>query len=65
MKLKAERANQNLTQNDLKQKSGVGLNTIVKLEKGKIDGVRVGTLKKIAESLNSSIKALFFSDDEE
>lgn len=53
----------NLTQQQLREKSKTSLNTIVALEKGKIDGIRVGTLKKIAEVLNSTPQELFFQDD--
>lgn len=62
MNLKLKRISMNLTQLQLREKAKVGLNTIVALEKGKIDGVRVGTLKKIAAALNSSVEELFFNN---
>lgn len=62
--LELERRKQGLTQMKLRDKANVGLNTIVALEKGNIDGVRVKTLKKIAKALNTTVSALFFSDEE-
>lgn len=63
MDLKIKRISSGLTQKQLRDKSKVGMNTIVALEKGKIDGVRVLTLKKIARALNCSVEELFFSKD--
>ncbi len=53
-----------LTQQQLREKSKTSLNTIVALEKRKIDGIRVGTLKKIAKALDSTVQELFFSDEQ-
>lgn len=64
MNLKIARIKAGLTQSQLKDKANVGLNTIVALEKGKIDGVSVRVLKKIATALNSTVQELFFSDEE-
>lgn len=61
MNLKLKRISMGLTQEQLRKKAKVGLNTIVALEKGKIDGVRVGTLKKIADALNTTVVELFFN----
>lgn len=49
-----------MTQEQLRRKAQVGLATIVKLEKGEIDGIRVGTLKKIASALEKDLVELFF-----
>ncbi|WP_027098973.1 helix-turn-helix transcriptional regulator [Clostridium paraputrificum] len=62
--LELERRKQELTQSQLRDKANVGLNTIVALEKGCIDGVRVKTLKKIAKALDTSVAELFFSEEE-
>lgn len=51
------------TQKDLSVLSGVGINTIVKLEKGDIDSVSVKNLKKVAKALNASVQELFFNED--
>lgn len=61
MVLKAKRILMGIkTQKDLSILSGVGMNTIVKLEKGDIDSVSVGTLKKVAAALDTSVVELFF-----
>ena len=61
MNLKLKRISMGLTQEQLRKRAKVGLNTIVALEKGKIDGVRVGTLKKIADALNTTVVELYFN----
>ena len=63
MNTKLKRISMGLTQTDLSKKSNVGMNTIVKIEKGDIDSIKVGTLKKIATALNANIEELFFSDN--
>lgn len=65
IKMICKRLEKDLTQQQLRQKSKTSLNTIVLLEKGIIDNIRVGTLKKIANALDSSVRELFFSDDED
>lgn len=55
-----ERVKLNLTQRELSELSNVGINTIVKLEKGNITGTRVGTLQKIANALDKDMITLFF-----
>ncbi len=64
MNLKLERIKRNMNQNEISKLTGVGVNTIVKIEKGRLDGIRLGTLKKIATALNSTVQELFFSDAE-
>lgn len=64
MNLKLERIKRGLNQKQLSKLSGVGVNTIVKLEKGDIDSVMVHNLKKIANVLGMSISELFFSDEQ-
>lgn len=64
MKLKLRRISMNLTQNELRNRAAVSLNTIVALEKGNIDGIRVKTLKKIAKALDSTVQELFFSEED-
>lgn len=63
MNLKLTRIKNNLTQAQLRNKAKVGLNTIVALEKGELDGIRVGTLKKIAAALGTTVQELFFKTD--
>lgn len=65
IKMICKRLEKDLTQQQLREKSKTSLNTIVLLEKGIIDNIRVGTLKKIAKALNTPVTELFFSDNEE
>ncbi len=64
MNFKLERIKRNMNQNEISKITGVGVNTIVKIEKGRLDGIRLGTLKKIAAALNSTVTELFFSNEE-
>lgn len=61
--LELQRRKKGLTQLQLREKSKTSLNTIVLLERGSIDNVRVGTLKKIAAALNTTVPELFFSEE--
>lgn len=63
MRLKSMRVSRGMNQSELSNLSGVGVNTILKLEKGNIDGVSVGILKKIANALNTTVVELFFKDE--
>lgn len=62
LKLKFKRIEKNLTQAQLREKAKVSSNTIVALEKGNLSNVRVGTLKKIADALDTTMEELFFMD---
>ena len=62
-RMKIQRTKKGLTQKDLRVQTQTGLTTLVKIEKGNIDGVRVRTLRKIAQALDSNISDLFFSED--
>ena len=62
MKIRLKRIARGWTQEDLSRESGVSRNTIVKLEKGDIDGIRFGIIKKIAATLDTTVQELFFSD---
>lgn len=62
--LRITRIKAGLTQWQLRDMAKVGINTIVELEKDNIDGITLGTLKKIAKALNTSVKELFLSDEE-
>lgn len=64
LKMKLRRIELGKTQIQLREESKASLNTIVALEKGYIDGVRVKTLKKIAKALNSTVSELFFSNEQ-
>lgn len=59
---KLARIKKALSQRELSKISGVGMNTIVKVEKGNIDGVSVGILKKLAAALGTTVNELFFNE---
>ena len=50
-KLKGERRRAALTQGELAERAGVGINTIVRIETGEIIEPRVSTLRKLADAL--------------
>lgn len=65
LKFKFKRLEKDLTQAELREKSKTSIQTIVDIEKGKsIDGLRVGTLKKLATALDTTVQELFFSENE-
>ncbi|MGL5479160.1 MAG: helix-turn-helix transcriptional regulator [Clostridium sp.] len=64
MNMKLKRIKLGLTQAQLKKKANVSLSSIIALEKGEIDGARVGTVKKIAKALDSTVEELFFCGEE-
>ena len=65
LKFKFKRLEKDLTQSELREKAKTSIQTIVDIEKGKsIDGLRVGTLKKLADALDTTVQELFFSEEE-
>jgi transcriptional regulator with XRE-family HTH domain len=50
-RLREERRKAALTQGELAEKAGVGITTIVRIERGDIEEPRVSTLRKLAEAL--------------
>lgn len=64
MNLKLERIRRGVNQRQLAKLSGVGVNTIVKMEKEEIDNVMVHNLRKVADALGMSVVELFFSDEQ-
>ncbi|EHK2442840.1 helix-turn-helix transcriptional regulator [Clostridium perfringens] len=65
LKFKFKRLEKDLTQAELREKSKASIQTIVDIERGKsIDGLRVGTLKKLAAALDTTVQELFFSEEE-
>jgi transcriptional regulator with XRE-family HTH domain len=57
-KLKEERRRAGLTQGELAEKAGVGINTIVRIETGEIEEPRVSTLRKLASALGLEVRDL-------
>lgn len=64
MKVKLLRISKHITQKELAKMVGISSATLVRIEKDRIDQIRVGTLKKVAEALGTTVKELFFSDEE-
>ena len=66
MKVKLARIQSGLTQVQLRQKIkkeydlGLSPNTLVEIERGNYDNLKLSTLKKIAAALNSTVQDLFF-----
>ena len=64
-RFKVARLKKGLTQMQLREKTKTNIQTIINIEKGKsIDGLRVGTIKKLAAVLECSVNDLFFSEEE-
>jgi transcriptional regulator with XRE-family HTH domain len=57
-KLRQERRRAALTQGELAEKAGVGINTIVRIETGEITEPRVSTLRKLAGALGAETRDL-------
>jgi transcriptional regulator with XRE-family HTH domain len=57
-KLKEERRRAALTQGELAERAGVGINTIVRIETGEISEPRVSTLRKLANALRVEARDL-------
>ena len=64
MKVKLLRISKHITQKELAKMIGISHVTLARVEKDDIDQIRVGTLKKIAKALNTTVQKLFFSDEE-
>lgn len=59
-KVKEAREEKRMTQEELSKKSGVSRSTIVAIEKGKAIDVKVSTLLKLANALDTTVAAIFF-----
>ena len=57
-KLKEERRRAALTQGELAERAGVGINTIVRIETGEISEPRISTLRKLANALGVEARDL-------
>ncbi|NFN81869.1 helix-turn-helix transcriptional regulator [Clostridium botulinum] len=58
--LKAARVQRNLTQKELCKIVGIGLNTLVKLEKGDYSTLKYPIIIKLSAALNKTPQELFF-----
>lgn len=64
MKVKLLRISKHITQKELAKMVGVSHVTIARIEKDMIDTVKIGTLKKVANVLDTTVQELFFSEEE-
>lgn len=64
MEAKIKRILKGWSQSMLSEKANVSRFTILKIEKGNIDTVSLGVLKKIAKALDTTVQELFFSNEE-
>lgn len=62
-KLREVREEKRMTQEELARKSGVSRPTIVAIESGEVKDVKVSTLLKLANALNTSVSSIFFNQD--
>ncbi|MBE6064701.1 MULTISPECIES: helix-turn-helix transcriptional regulator [Clostridium] len=62
MNVKIARIKKGLTQAELRELIGVSPNTLVQIEKGNYDNVKIGLAKKIAKALDSTVQELFFNE---
>lgn len=60
--LKIARIQKNLTQKELCEITGIGVNTLVKLEKGDYSTLKYPVMLKLASRLNKTPEELFFKD---
>ncbi len=63
-KIKIARVKKNLNQKELCKIVGIGINTLVKLEKGDYKSLKYPLMKKLADALDTTVQELFFSDEE-
>lgn len=59
-KIKEVREEKRMTQEELAEKSGVSRSTIVALEKGTMNDVKMSTLQKLASAMNTTVQEIFF-----
>lgn len=64
MNVKLARIKKGLTQKEFAKIVGTSNVTIVKIEKGDVDGISFGLLKRIAVTLDCTFEELFLSEEE-
>jgi putative transcriptional regulator len=63
-KIKIARVRKNLNQRELCEIVGIGINTLVKLEKGNFSSLKYPLMIRLAKSLDTTVQELFFSEEE-
>jgi transcriptional regulator with XRE-family HTH domain len=56
--IRAARVRRGWRQADLARQAGVGATTVARIERGRLDGVPVGTLRKVAQVLEIRVELL-------
>ncbi|EDS77521.1 conserved domain protein [Clostridium botulinum C str. Eklund] len=62
MKVKLRRIELGIQQQELAKKLGIGRGTLLKIEKGNYDNVKIGLAKNIAKVLDMSVEELFLKE---
>ncbi|EPY2302239.1 DNA-binding protein [Clostridium sporogenes] len=62
MNVKLRRIELGIKQQDLAKQLGIGRSTLLKIEKGNYDNVKIGLAKRIAKVLDSTVTELFFNE---
>lgn len=62
--VKIARIQKNLTQRELCDITGIGINTLVKLEKGDYSTLKYPVMLKLSSALRKTPNELFFSEEE-
>lgn len=60
MNVKIMRIKKGVSQKEFAKMIGISNVTLVKIEKDDIDGIKIGTLKKVAAALDTTVQELFF-----
>lgn len=64
MKIKIARIKKGLTQAELRERvGGISPNTLVKVERGNVDNLKIWQAKKIAAVLDATVEELFFKEE--
>lgn len=59
-KIREAREAKKLTQEDLEKKSGISIATIMALENGTAEDVKISTLQKLAAAMNMMVQDMLF-----
>lgn len=62
--IKIARIKCGMTQKQLCKLVGIGINTLVELEKDNFKNLKYPTMLKLSKALNVSVQELFFSEEE-
>ena len=63
MSVKLARIKKNLSQSELSELTGIGINSIVKIEKDNFGSIKFDTLMKLSKFLEVPFEELFLKED--